>query len=209
MQAIYGSHGDCPASSLRRRTSRIASTPRSRPVNWRGSIPAPSFVLTDMALASRIEAFEQPDLSRYVHEPVLDLAPRGEEFKPYPLDGSPATRLPARHDGGHYPVVTGLEHDEWGHPSANPGIHQKMTERASRENQGLRRDLPLPEIHGDEAGEILARGLGLDLGSDPRGGRSPSRARPQGGVHPPAPPTRCPTAWNRSSRTTPTSSSWR
>ena len=28
---------------------------------------------------------------------------------------------------GKYPVVTGLEHDEWGHPSANPEIHEKMT----------------------------------------------------------------------------------
>jgi len=65
---------------------------------------------------------------------------------------------------GTYPVVTGLEHDEWGHPSANPGIHQKMTERRREKTKACGATLPLPEIHGDEAGEILLVGWGSTWG---------------------------------------------
>jgi len=165
MQAIYGSHGDCPRIVLAPKNVADCFYTAVEACELARKYSCPVFILTDMALASRIEAFEQPDLSKYVHEPALDLSPRGEEFKPYPLEGltrhaPPGTPMSA----GTYPVVTGLEHDEWGHPSANPGIHQKMTERRREKIKACGATLPLPEIHGDLVGEILLVGWGSTWG---------------------------------------------
>lgn len=165
MQAIYGSHGDCPRIVLAPKNVADCFYIAVEACELARKYSCPVFVLTDMALASRIEAFEQPDLAALVHEPVLDLSPRGEDFKPYPLDGltrhaSPGSPMTA----GKYPVVTGLEHDEWGHPSANPGIHQKMTERRREKIKAFGATLPKPEIHGDESGEALIVGWGSTWG---------------------------------------------
>jgi 2-oxoglutarate ferredoxin oxidoreductase subunit alpha len=185
MQAIYGSHGDCP---------RIVLAPKNVADCFYIAVEAceaarryscPVLVLTDMALASRIEAFEQPDLSRFVHEPALDLAPRGEEFKPYPLDRETRHAPPGAAMGaGKYPVVTGLEHDEWGHPSANPGIHQRMTERRREKLKAYAATLPLPEIDGDASGEILLVGWGSTWGPIREAGeRLRAKGRKVGSVH--------------------------
>lgn len=165
MQAIYGSHGDCPRIVLAPKNVADCFYIAVEACELAKKYSCPVFVLTDMALASRIEAFEQPDLATLVHEPVLDLSTRGEEFKPYPLDGLTRHAAPGSvMSAGKYPVVTGLEHDEWGHPSANPGIHQKMTERRREKIKAFAATLPKPEIYGDEAGEALIVGWGSTWG---------------------------------------------
>ena len=69
-----------------RRTSRIASTSRSRPAGSPASTARPVIILTDQALATRIEAFDEPDLAKLMVDPKPDLSPRGADYKPYPLD---------------------------------------------------------------------------------------------------------------------------
>ena len=185
LQAIYGSHGDCPRIVLAPKNVADCFYTAVEACELARTYSCPVFVLTDMALASRIEAFEEPDLSKHLHEPTLDLAPRGEEFKPYPLDG------PTRHappgstmTAGTYPVVTGLEHDGRGHPSANPGIHQKMTERRREKLKALGATLPLPETFGDENGEILLVGWGSTWGPIREAvGRLREKGRKVGAVH--------------------------
>lgn len=165
MQAIYGSHGDCPRIVLAPKNVADCFYIAVEACELARKYSCPVFILTDMALASRIEAFEQPDLAALVHEPVLDLTPRGEDFKPYPLDGLTRHAAPGSPmTAGKYPVVTGLEHDEWGHPSANPGIHQKMTERRREKIKAFGATLPLPEVYGDESGEALIVGWGSTWG---------------------------------------------
>ena len=66
--------------------------------------------------------------------------------------------------GGKYPTVTGLEHDEWGHPSGNAKMHQQMTDKRRNKLVELSKKLPLPEIYGDEEGEILLVGWGCTYG---------------------------------------------
>ncbi len=165
MQAIHGSHGDCPRIVLAPKNVADCFYTAVEACELARTYSCPVFILTDMALASRIEAFEQPDLSRWMHDPALDLSPRGEEFKPYPMDGATRHAPPgAVMEGGKYPVVTGLEHDEWGHPNANPGVHQRMTERRREKLKALGATLPLPEVHGDGSGEILLVGWGSTWG---------------------------------------------
>jgi 2-oxoglutarate ferredoxin oxidoreductase subunit alpha len=165
MQAIYGSHGDCPRIVLAPKNVADCFYIAVEACELARKYSCPVFILTDMALASRIEAFEQPDLAALVHEPVLDLTPRGEDFKPYPLDGLTRHAAPGSPmTAGKYPVVTGLEHDEWGHPSANPGIHQKMTERRREKIKAFGATLTLPGVYGDESGEALIVGWGSTWG---------------------------------------------
>ena len=164
MQAIYGSHGDTP---------RVVIAPKDVEDCYHTAIEAcriakefstPVIILTDQSLATRIEAFPEPDLSD-IGEPDLDLEPRGEEFLPYPLESEtkhapPGTKML----NGKYPVVTGLEHDEWGHPSSNPELHQKMTNRRRNKLKRLASKLSSPEVYGPEEGDVLLIGWGSTWG---------------------------------------------
>ncbi len=165
MQAIYGSHGDSP---------RVVIAPQDVEDCFYIALEAgriakkysvPVIVLSDQALASRIEAFEQPDLAKLTVDPLLDLTPEGEDFKPYPLDGPTRHAPPGkRMEGGTYPVVTGLEHDEWGHPTAKPELHSTMTARRRNKLRDLEKELPAPEVYGVNEGEVLLVGWGSTYG---------------------------------------------
>jgi 2-oxoglutarate ferredoxin oxidoreductase subunit alpha len=65
---------------------------------------------------------------------------------------------------GKFPVVTGLEHDEWGHPSGSPEVHAKMNARRREKLKTLGDRLPIPDVHGDESGDILIVGWGSTWG---------------------------------------------
>ena len=65
---------------------------------------------------------------------------------------------------GGYPKVTGLEHDEKGHPSGNPVNHQKMTDKRRAKLVRLADELPLPEVYREDGGEILLLGWGSTYG---------------------------------------------
>ena len=164
MQAIYGSHGDTPRVVLAPKDVEDCYYVAIEAARIARKFSTPVVILTDQALSSRIEAFSEPDLSDVI-TPELDLEPRDEDFKPYPFDAQtnhapPGTTM----KGGKYPVVTGLEHDEWGHPSSNPELHQKMTGRRRDKLKCLATSLPLPEIHGSEEGEVLLIGWGSTWG---------------------------------------------
>jgi 2-oxoglutarate ferredoxin oxidoreductase subunit alpha len=123
------------------------------------------FILTDQALATRIEAFDEPDLANLMVKPVLDLSERPADFKPFPLDrmtrlAPPGTRMA----GGKYPTVSGLEHDELGHPSGSPVMHRKMTAKRREKIKALGAELAVPEVFGAEEGDVLIIGWGCTWG---------------------------------------------
>ncbi len=156
MQAIYGSHGD---------TQRVVLAPRNvedcfyiafEAARIARTYSTPVLILTDMALASRIEAFDEPDLPKLMVDPKPDLSDRGADFKPYPLDRI-TQHAPAGSKvlSGKYPTVTGLEHDEMGHPTGSSKLHTQMTAKRREKIKALGASLPAPEHTGDTAGEVL------------------------------------------------------
>ena len=165
LQAIYGSHGDCP---------RIVVAPSDVEDCFYIAIEAcklarkyscPVIILSDQAISSRIEAFEEPDLDKNWVEPELDLSTRPADFKPYPLDAITRHAPPgAKMAGGKYPIVTGLEHDEWGHPSGSPKMHIAMTAKRRNKLIELSKDLPVPTFHGDQSGDVLIVAWGSTTG---------------------------------------------
>ena len=165
MQAIYGSHGDAPRVVLAPRDVEDCFYTAIEACRIAREYSTPVIILSDQAIATRIEAFPEPDLDAHWKEPTLDLNERGSDFKPYPLDKITRHSAPgSRSSEGKYPVVTGLEHDEWGHPSSNPQNHKAMTAKRREKLVKLANSLPAPDFHGDEQGDILFVGWGSTYG---------------------------------------------
>jgi 2-oxoglutarate ferredoxin oxidoreductase subunit alpha len=165
MQAIYGSHGDAPRIVLAPKNVEDCFYTALEACRLARAYSTPVFILSDQAIATRLEAFEEPDLEKHWQEPELDLSERGADFKPYPLEKITRHAPPgSRSSEGKYPVVTGLEHDEWGHPSGNPNNHQKMTEKRRNKLVRLAESLPTPKVHGAEDGSLLIIGWGSTYG---------------------------------------------
>jgi 2-oxoglutarate/2-oxoacid ferredoxin oxidoreductase subunit alpha len=165
MQAIYGSHGDAPRVVLAPRDVEDCFYVALEAAKIAKACSVPVIILTDQALATRIEAFDEPDLAALVQKPGPDLSARPETFKPYPLERITQHAPPGSVIGsGKYPTVTGLEHDEMGHPTANPALHMKMTARRRDKLKQLGESFPRPDVHGDQEGDILLISWGSPYG---------------------------------------------
>jgi 2-oxoglutarate/2-oxoacid ferredoxin oxidoreductase subunit alpha len=165
--AAFGGHGDSPRVVLAPANVEDCFYMAIEAVQLASKFSVPVFILTDQAIASRIEAFEEPDLAAVCRDLTPDLSPR-PDFKPYDLSAPlgearhapPGTRILS----GRYPVVTGLEHDEMGHPSASPRLHTAMTARRRNKLRALAAEIPAPEIYGPADADILLVGWGSSRG---------------------------------------------
>ena len=165
LQALYGSHGDSPRVVLAPRNVEECFYVALEAARLARKYSTPVIILSDQGLATRIEAFDEPDLAKLMKDPKPDLTERGADFKPYPLDritrhAPPGSRIAT----GKYPTVTGLEHDELGHPSGNAWMHQRMTDKRREKLKALAAEIPLPEVYGDPEGEVLLVGWGSTWG---------------------------------------------
>ena len=165
MQAIYGSHGDSPRVVLAAKNVEDCFYTALEACEIARKYSVPVFVLSDMSLSSRIEAFDEPDFEAITVEPDLDLSDRPQNFKPYDLEKITSHAAPGSWiEGGVLPQVTGLEHDEKGHPSANPQMHAKMMAKRRDKLKKLAEEFPPFEIYGDLEGEVLVVGWGSTWG---------------------------------------------
>lgn len=166
--ACFGSHGDAPRIVLAPCSVQDCFYTMLEAVRLAREYSCPVIVLTDQALATRVESWDMPDFSACVQEIAPVLEPRGPEFKPYAdtADGiarhaPPGTPI----KGGRYPVVTGLEHDEYGHPVSRPADHRMMTAKRRRKLQVLASRLPSPAVFGPAEGDVLLVSWGSTHGS--------------------------------------------
>ncbi len=165
LQAIYGSHGDTPRVVLAPKNVEDCFYIAIEAARIARKYSTPVLILTDASLATRIEAFDEPDLAQIMVDPKPDLGDRDADFKPYPLDrltrhAPPGTRIAT----GKYPTVTGLEHDELGHPSGSPAVHMKMTAKRREKIKAVAAELSAPEVFGDQEGDVLLVGWGSTWG---------------------------------------------
>jgi 2-oxoglutarate ferredoxin oxidoreductase subunit alpha len=163
-QAIYGGHGDSPRVVLAASTVEDCFYIAIEAARIARKYSTPVFILSDTSLATRIEAFDEPKLAELMIDPKLDLTPR-QTFKPYPVDEitqhlTPGTRIL----DGKYPLVTGLEHDEMGHPTGSPKLHMAMTAKRRNKLKRLAEEIPVPEVYGDQLGDTLLVGWGSTYG---------------------------------------------
>ena len=165
--ACYGSHGDAPRVVLAPSNVEDCFYTAIEAVNIATKYNVPVFILSDQAIATRIEAFLEPDLKKLCQDITPDLKPVAD-YKPYDLNAKdgivkrvvPGTKI----QSGKYPVATGLEHDEMGHPSGSPKMHELMTARRRRKLQALAAEVGTPKIYGPPEGNVLLVGWGSTEG---------------------------------------------
>ncbi len=165
--AVSGGHGDSPESSLAPANVEDAFYTAIEAVNIARKYSVPVIILSDQSIATRIEAFKEPNLQNICQDISPDLTPVADH-KPYDLsaaDGvtrhaAPGTRILS----GRYPIATGLEHDEMGHPSGSPKVHMQMVAKRRKKLQALAATLPTPSIYGPSEGNILLVGWGSTQG---------------------------------------------
>lgn len=165
--ACFGGHGDSPRVVLAPASVEDCFYTAIEAVNIARKYSTPVIILTDQGIATRIEAFIEPDLKKICQDITPDLTPV-VDHKPYDLtanDGitrhlAPGTRVAS----GKYPVVTGLEHDELGHPTGSPKLHMQMTAKRRNKLRKLAWEIPKPKTIGPDEGQILLVGWGSALG---------------------------------------------
>ena len=165
--ACFGSHGDAPRVVLAPSDVEDCFYTAIEAVNIARKYNVPVFVLSDQSIATRIEAFGEPELEKVCQDITPDLTPVAD-YTPYDLstpDGVvprvvPGTRILS----GRYPIAGGLEHDEHGHPTGSPKLHTQMTAKRRRKLQALATNLPTPKVYGPSEGNILLVGWGSTRG---------------------------------------------
>ncbi len=165
--ACFGSHGDAPRVVIAPADVEDCFYTAIEAVNIARKYNVPVFVLSDQAIASRIEAFTEPKLEQICQDISPDLTPVAD-YKPYDLsspDGVTPRVVPGtRIMSGRYPIAGGLEHDEFGHPSASPKLHTQMTGKRRKKLQALAATLPTPKVYGPPEGNLLLVGWGSTQG---------------------------------------------
>lgn len=164
--ACFGGHGDSPRVVLAPNGVEDCFYIMIEAVNIAREYSTPVIVLSDQAIATRIEAFTEPDLAAYVQDISPDFKPKPVGWKPYALDSVTRHAPPGTYmSDGRYPLVTGLEHDEYGHPSGKPQLHRLMTNKRRDKLKALAEKMPAPLMHGPDEGSVLLISWGSTWGS--------------------------------------------
>lgn len=162
--ACFGGHGDAPRVVIAPANVEDCFYVAIEAVNIARKYSVPVIILTDQAIATRIEAFEEPNLKKLCQDISPDLTPVADN-KPYDLSALTRHRAPGtRILSGKYPVVTGLEHDEMGHPTGSPKMHAQMTAKRRKKLQSLATEFPTPTVYGPPEGNLLLVGWGSTQG---------------------------------------------
>lgn len=166
--ACFGSHGDAPRVVLAPANVEDCFYIAIEAANIANKYNVPVFILSDQAIATRIEAFTEPNLEKVCQDLSLDLTPV-KDYKPYDLstpDSTVKRVVPGTQIlSGKYPIATGLEHDELGHPTGSPKLHQAMTAKRRKKLQALAATLPVPKVYGPPEGNVLLVGWGSTEGT--------------------------------------------
>jgi len=165
--AVNGGHGDSPRVVIAPTSVEDCFYTAIEAVNIARKYSTPVIILSDQGIATRIEAFAEPNLEKVCQNISPDLTPVADH-KPYDLSNpealthhiAPGTRV----QSGIYPIVTGLEHDELGHPTGSSKLHQQMTAKRRNKLRKLAWEFPKQKTYGPNEGQILLVGWGSSQG---------------------------------------------
>jgi 2-oxoglutarate ferredoxin oxidoreductase subunit alpha len=165
--ACFGGHGDSPRVVLAPASVEDCFYTAIEAVNIARKYSTPVILLTDQGIATRIEAFAEPKLKEVCQDISPDFTPVADH-KPYDLsapDGITRHVAPGTYiASGKYPIATGLEHDELGHPTGSPKLHMQMQAKRRNKYKKLAAELPVPKVYGAPEGNVLLVGWGSARG---------------------------------------------
>ncbi|RJO68673.1 MAG: 2-oxoacid:acceptor oxidoreductase subunit alpha [Myxococcales bacterium] len=140
--AVYGTPGDAPRVVLAPATVEECFDLTVLAVNIAERYQTPVILLSDASLAYRTETTRRFDLESVEIWPRQEWDPQtGEAFQRYAFTKtgvSPITTPGTEH--GYY-QATGLEHDEYGHPSYTPHYHEEMLRKRHQKLAKLEQEL--------------------------------------------------------------------
>lgn len=161
--AIYGGHGEAPRIVLAPGTIADCFYITVKAFALAEKYQMPVIILADMAIVQRmttVPAFRE----ERIQIPERIRARPGSPGR-YAMTDSGISPMPIPGDKGLSYVATGLEHDERGHPSYDPAVHEAMTSKRFRKLRMALDDLIPPVRYGALDPEIGIIGWGSTEGA--------------------------------------------
>jgi 2-oxoglutarate ferredoxin oxidoreductase subunit alpha len=126
----------------------------------------PVIVLTDANLATGVQPFPRPQISKDWIAAPLDLSAVPEGTLPYawdPQTGLSQRFIPGQVNGMH--TLTGLSHDEASKVGYSPDVHERGCQMRSRKLAVFQQTLSPPVPYGADSGALLVVGWGSTQGA--------------------------------------------
>ncbi len=166
LAAIYGQPGDAPhvvmAPATIEECFHAMVTARRIAETFRTVV----MVLTDANLATGVQPFPKPDPQVSWMAGPFDQSEIPDGLRPYdwdPKTGLSRRFIPGQPNGMH--TVTGLAHDENSKVAYASDINQRGSAMRSRKLAVLQQALKVPEVYGDDEGDLLVVGWGSTKGA--------------------------------------------
>lgn len=166
LSTLYGMPGDAPkvimAASTIAECCSMVVTARKLAETFR----TPVVVLTDANLATGVQPWARPELTRDMLAPPLDQSEWDQSVAPFDWDektGLSQRPIPGMPKGEY--IMTGLSHTKHSKVSYESAENQYTHSMRSRKLGTLQSTLTSPKIHGDESGDMLVIGWGSTWGA--------------------------------------------
>jgi 2-oxoglutarate ferredoxin oxidoreductase subunit alpha len=166
LAAIYGQPGDAPKVVMAPATMEECFLCMTTARRIAEAFRLPVMVLSDANLATGVQPFPRPQVSKDWFAAPLDLSALPEGTIPYDWDpdtGLSRRVIPGQQNGLH--TVTGLTHDEKSKVAYAPEIHQRGCQMRSRKLAVFQQTLTPPAVYGADSGDLLVVGWGSTLGA--------------------------------------------
>jgi 2-oxoglutarate ferredoxin oxidoreductase subunit alpha len=165
---VYGGHGDFPRIVLTPGTPTDCFYLGALAPNLAEKYQCPVYVALDQALSQNLGTVPEFDFSRIVIDRGKRLTERDlvgvSKYSRYMIteDGISPYTVPST-EGGLW-LVTGNEHDEWGHVSTNRKNRIQQMNKRMRKLELVPIDLPESRLYGDPHSDIGIIGVGCTFG---------------------------------------------
>jgi 2-oxoglutarate/2-oxoacid ferredoxin oxidoreductase subunit alpha len=123
-------------------------------------------VLTDANLATGVQPFPRPNPELSWIAPPIDQSPVPPDLRPYDWDvktGLSRRFIPGQPGGMH--TLTGLQHDENSRVAYSSDVVERSSAMRSRKLAVLQQALTVPDVYGDDEGDLLVVGWGSTKGA--------------------------------------------
>lgn len=167
LQALFGRHGECPIPVLAAATPTDCFVMAVEAFRIAMTYMTPVLLLTDGYLANGAEPWKIPNVVDLPDLRVQHPTGNGEHFQPYARDDKLARPWALPGTPGLQHRIGGLEkQDITGNVCYDSDNHEKMVKLRAAKVAGIANDIPLLEVAGPSAGDLLVLGWGSTYGAN-------------------------------------------
>ncbi|MBI5618585.1 MAG: 2-oxoacid:acceptor oxidoreductase subunit alpha [Gammaproteobacteria bacterium] len=166
LTAMFGSHGDAPKIVMAASTIEdcFHSVITARKIAETFNMVV--VLLSDANLATSQQPFPRPVFNPAWVAPPIDQSTLPAGAKPYDWDAETGLNrrfVPGQPGGAH--TITGLAHDRMSKVAYDPETNEESLRARSLKLAAFQKTLKPPQVHGDEAGDLLVVGWGSTKGT--------------------------------------------